>query len=94
MSSEMYRLIFTGITLSLGGGVEENLMLTFIQRFGKMHNLSSIRSCLPMPHSAGEHIPWGIIPRDLTMVIQYNNLTEVIAKANVTHYLDEKQRCR
>lgn len=59
-----------------------------------MCNLSSIRACLPMPHSAGEHIPWGIILIDLSMVIKYNTLPKVIAKANVTHYLDKKQRCR
>lgn len=74
--------------------MEENVILILIQGFGKMCNLSSIRACLPMPHSAGEHIPWGIILIDLSMVIKYNTLPKVIAKANVTHYLDKKQRCR
>lgn len=55
--SEMYRLIFMGIILSLGGVVEENLILTWIQGFGKMHNLSSITACFPFPSSAGKLIP-------------------------------------
>lgn len=57
-----------------------------------MHNLSSITACLPIPISAGK--PWEIIPIDLSMVIQYDNLSNAIAKANITHYLDEKERCR
>lgn len=40
-----------------------------------MHNLSSITACLPIPSSAREPIPWGIIPVNLSMVIQYDNLT-------------------
>lgn len=81
-----------GILLSLGAGAEENLVLTLIQGFGKMHNLSSITACLPIPISAGK--PWEIIPIDLSMVIQYDNLSNAIVKANITHYLDEKERCR
>lgn len=74
--------------------MEENLILTLIQEFGKMHNLSSIMACLPIPGSAEESIPWRIIPIDLSIVIQYDNLTKAIAKASITHYLDEKERCR
>lgn len=76
----MYRLIFMGIILSLGGGIEENLILTLIQGFGKICDLFSITACLPIPDSEGERIPWGIIPINLSMVIQYDNLTNVIAK--------------
>lgn len=61
----MYRLIFMGITLSLGGGVEENLILTLIQGFGKMHNPASITAYLAISNSAGEPIPWENIPINL-----------------------------
>lgn len=50
--------------------MEENLILSLIQGFGKMHYLSIITACLPIPGSAAEPIPWGIIPIDLSMVIQ------------------------
>lgn len=76
----MYRQVFMGTILSLGGGVEENLILTLIQEFGKMCNLSSITACLLIPDSPGEFIPWEIIPINLSVVIQYDNLTNVIAK--------------
>lgn len=71
----MYRLMFMGIFLSLGG-CEENLILILIQGFGKICNLSSITACLPIPNSERECIPWGIIPINLSM-IQYDNLTNV-----------------
>lgn len=51
------------------------LILTVIQGFAKMYNLSSITACLPILASAGQPIPWGIIPINLSVVIQYDNLT-------------------
>lgn len=53
----------------------------------------ALQACLPIPGSTGEPIPWGIIPIDLSIVIHYDNLTKGIAKTNITHYLDEEEKC-
>ncbi|TRZ17796.1 hypothetical protein HGM15179_009267 [Zosterops borbonicus] len=41
---------------------QENLVVGLIRDFGKTQNVSSITACLPLPHAAGDPIPWGIIP--------------------------------
>lgn len=48
--------MFMAIIIFLGGGVEENLILTLIQGLGKMYDLSSITACISIPDSEGEHI--------------------------------------
>ncbi|XP_051626518.1 uncharacterized protein LOC127462093 isoform X3 [Manacus candei] len=41
---------------------QENLIVGLIRDFGKVQNVTKITACLPMPHAAGDPIPWGIIP--------------------------------
>ncbi|XP_039244338.1 uncharacterized protein LOC120324666 [Pipra filicauda] len=41
---------------------QENLVVGLIRDFGKAQNVTKITACLPMPHAAGDPIPWGIIP--------------------------------
>ncbi|XP_068868131.1 uncharacterized protein [Aphelocoma coerulescens] len=40
----------------------ENLIVGLIRDFGQTQNVSAITACLPLPHAAGDPIPWGIIP--------------------------------
>lgn len=37
--------------------IDENLILSLIQGFGRMYNLTSVTACIPIPHSATQHIP-------------------------------------
>lgn len=39
-----------------------NLIVGLIRDFGQVQNVSAITACLPLPHAAGDPIPWGIIP--------------------------------
>ncbi|XP_050196620.1 uncharacterized protein LOC126653140 isoform X1 [Myiozetetes cayanensis] len=41
---------------------QENLVVGLIRDFGRVQNVSKITACLPMPQSAGDPIPWGVIP--------------------------------
>lgn len=42
-----------------------NLILQLIQLFGKIHNVSQITACLPLPKSAASPVDWGILTLDL-----------------------------
>lgn len=59
-------LMLTYIDCSIG--YNENSILQLVQGFGKIKNVSSITACLPVPTKAGNPIPWGILPTNLTKI--------------------------
>lgn len=54
------------VFFSVGMALEDNLILQLIQAFAKVQNLTSVTACLPIPRSARDPIPWGILTMNLT----------------------------
>lgn len=43
-------------------------MIGLIRDFAKMQNVSQVTACLPIPKSAGDPIPWGIITSPIPQI--------------------------
>ena len=69
-------------------------MLTLIKGFGRVRNLISVTACIPIPYSASQPIPWGIILINSSLLEEYDIITEAFKWANVSHYLDKENMCR
>jgi len=49
---------------------KENVILQFIQSFGRIHNISSVTACLLSPKSVASSLEWGILTLDLNQMFE------------------------
>ncbi|KAM6342110.1 ashwin isoform 2-T2 [Podargus strigoides] len=74
--------------------LDEKLILSLKQGLGSMHNLTSATACIPIPHSAGQPIPWDVIPVNSSLLEEYDNITEATQTAILTYYVDSEGKCK